>query len=335
VLATSLLATGSASADRGVDHFAALDRATEEYVLGDFTPEQGARLFFIGQPADSGPRSGGTTDYVQAGSPSNGGIGGPDDFKAGVGCSIQCITSGVAYGRGPDALLVVKTDTLARIWIHVTGPNGYERVMNSGADEVMEFKAFFDDLEAGTTYQAWAEAKDTQNYESEAHGKFTTLERNVEISYAFADLIERAYGSDAKFDMDVWLDGSFDEDLDAYNMVAEGYTLGLGINSIQLDDVGQYLDFAIQLYEAPDYCNNVGNIDEVYFGPGSCSFLSFAELLEGDNDLDARPADADSWTEWTLHPTMERPAALWPPYDDELLFTVDVTLHVTYTPRPF
>jgi hypothetical protein len=337
VLASAILLPSAVSADRGLDFTSAPERPIEEYVLGEFRIEDRSVddfLVFVDDGDMGGADAyGGMQSYGSTSQTANAGYDAADDFKAGPGCSIQCITSGVAYARGPNAKLVVKTDTLARIWIHVEGPNGYYRVENSGADEVMEFGFVFDDLQAGTTYQAWAVAKDMENYESEAHGSFTTLERNVEIFYTGADLIERAFGSDADFKEGVWINGAFDDDYTSYDLPADGYFLSLGINYIQLNDVERYLDFGIELYEAPDNCNNLTLGDNLYFGP-TCGFMSFAKVLEGEDDLDARPAGADSWTEWTLHRTMERPSGLWQTYDPQLLFEVPVTLYVTYTP-PF
>ncbi len=334
VVATGLLAAaGTASADRGADSLASPTRTPDEYVLTVLRDDSTRGIDnFRTAPSSVGVVGVGAMTGFQTTAPSSGSpYSDIDDYKAGPGCSIQCITSGLAYARGPAAKLVVKTDTMARIWIHVTG-NGYDRTMNSGADEVMEFGAYFDDLKAGTTYHATVTAKDEEGYEATRSGDFTTLERNVEINYNVANFVERAYGGDADFRMTVWHDGQWDDDLAAYNLPAEDFHVGLGIHFDQYNDVDRYLDFGIELTEAPDYCNNLGYPDNLYFGPGSCSFLSFASVLDGENDLDARPADATSWTEWTLHRTMERPSGLWPSYDDQLLFEIPVTLVVTYTP---
>ena len=318
VLATGLLAAGSAYADGPT--YTSIPQEPTDYVLT-----------VLGDPAahETTP----ITGLRAVSSPAQGSVAllGPTKLKAGVGCSIQCITSGVAYARGPGAELRVKTDTLARIWIHVTGPNGYNRTVDSGASEVTQFNFLFDDMEAGTTYQASVTAKDKQNYESTRSGHFTTFTRNVEIGFTNADLIERAYGN-SDFNMGVWLDNAWDDNVAVYNTDTETSWLPLGIQYIQLDDVDRYLDLSIQLWEGTPNCNNLGVIDQPYFGPGSCSFMSFVSLLDGDNDLDARPADATSWTDWTLNRTMERPPALWLDYDPQLLFTVPVSLHVTYTP---
>ena len=322
-LAASLILTGSASADRGPASISVVEKPANEQILTVLTTPDSRD--------QTSPDGGGRNSIRSVQQGQQGGYGAIDDLKAGPGCSIQCITSGIAYARGPAAELVVKTDTLARIWIHVDGPDGYSRVMSSGADEVMQFNAYFDDLQAGTTYTAWAVAKDKQNYESEAYGGFTTLVRNIEIDFSQANLIERAFSDPADFKLDVWLDGGFDDDYGDSNLPADGYTVPLGIHTIQMNDVDRYLDFAIELVEAPDACNNL-TTDILTFGPGYCPFFSYAALLDGENDLDARPADATSWTEWTLSRTLERPAALWSSYDDQLLFTVPISITVSYKP---
>lgn len=333
LLATAIIAGGTASADRG-GFTTVPEKPIEEHVLTVLRDDsRDSRLGLKVAGTDDGRTA--IPGSFQIGTPStNSGFGGPGDYKAGPGCSIQCITSGVAYARGPNAKLVVKTDTEARIWIHVQGPNGYYRVQDSGATEVMEFGALFDDLHAGTTYQAWAVAKDKQNYEATRSGSFTTLVRNVEIAFTHADLIDRAYNS-SEFKKQVWMNGGWDDDHTAHGLIAENNDVLLGINFIKYTDVDRYMDFAIQLTEYTSTCNNLGYPDQTYHGPGSCSFLSFAKLLEGQNDLDARPADATSWTEWTLQRTLERPSGLWPLYDDELRFTVPVSIKVTYVPWDF
>src|SRR5688572_6024588 len=172
VLTAALLVASTASADRGSTIATAPEEPPKEYVLTYLRPDDNELPRQLAATAPDGTTTGrsvaGASDLQTTPNTSHGGISPADDFKAGPGCSIQCITSGVGYARGPKAKLVVKTDTEARIWIHVSGPDGYYRVENSGADEVMEFGVVFDDLEAGTTYEAWAVAKDKENYESEA-----------------------------------------------------------------------------------------------------------------------------------------------------------------------
>jgi hypothetical protein len=129
--------------------------------LDDFTPLLATAGRAVAELTTSPPSRGGPTDDA------------PDDLKAGPGCSIQCITSGVAYAHGSDAELVVTTDTPARIWIMVW--NDDEHYIVNSEVLVQSFSHLFDDLTPGTTYSAMATAVDAAGYVSDAVGSFTTL----------------------------------------------------------------------------------------------------------------------------------------------------------------
>jgi hypothetical protein len=298
--------------------------SADEVVLDDFTP-----------PA---PRAGQTrvasNDMRVAVSSANSGYNAADDFKAGPGCSIQCITSGFAYARGVGAKLVVKTDTPAQIWIIVWDNEGYNTMVDSGITDVTQFGHVFDDLEPGHTYQAMAVAEDAQGYSSHAYGDFTTLNRYVEISMSSADILTYAFSPDT-FSKSVWANGEWLDQYEAHSLELQDSMLNWGDNQILLSHVGRYLELAVQLEEGDDdpddLCEATGPFDEPTLGPISCGYVAYAELQDGDNDLDHRPANATSWTEHTLHRMLRLPGGALPPgYGSPLDFTVDVTLHVIY-----
>lgn len=339
-LATAALAItplfDAASADTGqyyeavvveppaMGQFAAATPVEEEVVLDDFTPPP--------------PRAG--RDAVAAdgfkiaqGASSNAGYGASNDIKAGPGCSIQCIKSGVAYARGVGAKLVVKTDTMARIWISVWDDDGYAKMVDSGVGKTMSFGHVFNDLEPGHAYQAMAVAEDGQGYTSYAYGSFVTLNRHVEISFSAANVIDHAF-SNSYFNKSVWANGAWLEQYSAGPLELQGSGLNWGNNVIYLSNVDRYLDLAVQLSEHDqdeDLCEASGPLSEPTLGPGDCTYYAFAMLH--DNDLDDRPADATSWTEHTLYRTLTLPdagGALPPGYGSPLDFTVFVTLNVIY-----
>jgi hypothetical protein len=113
----------------------------------------------------------GVGDLTGAPGGTNGAHTSIDDLKGGPGCSIQCITSGVAYAHGVDAELVVTTDTPAHIWIMVW--NDDEHYIVDSDVLVQSFSHLFDDLTPGTTYSAMATAVDAAGYVSDAVGSFT------------------------------------------------------------------------------------------------------------------------------------------------------------------
>jgi hypothetical protein len=295
----------------------------DEVVLNDFTPP----------PPRAGRDAAAADGFKVASSNSNAGFGASNDFKAGPGCSIQCIKSGVAYARSVGAKLVVKTDTMARIWISVWDNDGYAKMVDSGVGQTMSFGHVFDDLEPGHTYQAMAVAEDGEGYTSYAYGSFVTLNRHVEISLSSANVIQHAF-SNSHFSKSVWANGAWLDQYHVDSLDLQGSGLNWGNNVIYLSNVDRYLDFAVQLTEHDedeDICEATASLTEPALGPGSCIYRAFAMLH--DNDLDDRPADATSWTEHTLYRTLTLPdagGALPPGYGSPLDFTVFVTLNVIY-----
>lgn len=311
--------------------------STARSAAGPSTP-RGGREVVVGTLAEGGRHPGAPvrdlTAVGTAGGGDAGGIGGADDFKGGPGCSIQCITSGVAYARGIGAELVVKTDTAARIWIYVWTDDGYHRVVDSG-EPVQSFAELFDDLEQATSYYAMAAAEDAAGYTSYRWGTFQTLERNVEITLSPAQIHvapfdEPPYNSD-EFGVYVWLEGDWLPGSDGPSEMDGDGTLDLEVDPIVIDGAGRYVDLAVELAQfdpVDDVCEYHGlPFSDPSSGEWGCDVWTFATFDGGDGDLDDRPASATSWTEHTLQRTLVVPGG----HDDVPLdFTVPVTLHVTY-----
>lgn len=265
-----------------------------------------------------------------------------NDMKAGPGCAVQCITSGVAYAYGVGATLEVTTDTPARTWIIVWDDDGYHRMVDSGDAGVMSFKHTFDDLEAGSTYQAMAVAEDSQGFVSHGYGSFDTLTRHVEVSFMHAEVLETPYGKEP-MRMSYRLDGEWYGDdvphpfLDESDALYSPTWLGLGIHAVQLGDVDQHLDFMVQLRQrdpGPSICEGMlFPVESPLNGTNSSACVTWATAVlgEGMNDLDAGLADAPNATTHTLHRSLQLPGGALPGgYGEPLNFSVPVTLQVTY-----
>jgi len=97
----------------------------DNVVIGDITPEQRRPNASDDLKGSTGTARGGNTPHTSV-----------DDFKGDPGCSIQCITSGIAYARGVGANLVVKTDTPAKIWIIVWNDDGYHKQVGTSCPSV-------------------------------------------------------------------------------------------------------------------------------------------------------------------------------------------------------
>lgn len=292
----------------------------QEVVLDDFTP-----LVF----RQGSGRSLTATNPVQA---FPGPHGAANDFKASPGCSIQCITEGMAYARGAGARLVVKTDSPAVISI-IVSRDGYYESMNSTAVQT-EFAAHFDELEADTYYDVPAVATDDAGFTSYAFGHITTLTRNIRISYTSADLLDTPFGND-DIGMKTYAYGELIQS--SNGLSPSGDNLPLGIHLIDLENVGRYLDVAIQLKqtdESPDgLCEVDGDEPDPDAGSTSCIIWASAFFAGGTAlDLDNRPGDATSWTTWGFDRTLELPGSddLPSSYGSPLNFRVNVGISVTY-----
>ena len=290
-----------------------------DVIIGDITPERRLTTASGDLKAGTTTARGGTT-----------GLGAADDFKAGAGCSIQCITSGVAYARGVGANLVVRTDTPATIWIIVWNDDGYHKMVNSAARQT-QFAHHFDDLEPGTTYQAMAAAEDVQGFTSHGYGHFTTLTRTVQVSFTHAVIHEKPYNS--SFNMKTWLQGEVVAE--NFGNAADGDTVPLGIHFLGLDEAERYVTMQVLLLQSDpnaDLCEAVGEIEEPSIGSADCTLWAYAEFDGGDIDVDDRTADATSWTHHTIQTNLILPGgnALPGGYGQPLNFHVPVSIEVTY-----
>jgi hypothetical protein len=300
-------------------------------VLADFTPEpagdHGGVALFQAPAAD-----GLTIGSLEGPGPAPS----PDHYLAGEGCSIQCITGGVAHARGVGAHVEVTTHTQATITIFVQGP-GFDGWAQSDPGRI-DFGHHFADLLPGQTYHVTAVAMDGGGHVSVAEGDLVTLERHVTISMSHAIVAEHQFASSV-FAKSQWVDGSW-----APAHSYEGMSLQQGgavvwvEEEIDLAGVDRYLDLAVRLLERQDHedCDTAFALpwDEgLTAGSADCRVWAFAELAPGEDDLDARPADATSWVEHTLERTLVLPGgddSLPGGFAQPLEFTVDVTLHVTY-----
>jgi hypothetical protein len=290
----------------------------DDLVIGDITPEQRRTSASGDLKADTGTARGGTNGHRAA-----------DDFKAGVGCSIQCITSGVAYARGVGANLVVKTDTPAKVWIIVWNDDGYHKMVQS-EDGKTEFAHHFKDLEPGTAYQAMAAAEDADGYTSHGYGSFETLTRNVRVSFSYANIHDKPFSG--PYDMTAWLQG--EEIADNDNNVQEGDIVPIGIQMHELEGVEQFLTLEVFLLlfdSGEDLCESFGDVDEPGIGLHDCYAWAYAEFQGGQLDLDDRPAGA-SWNQYTLERTLVLPGgnALPGGYGEPFNFSVPVSVEVTF-----
>jgi hypothetical protein len=160
-------ATGNGAASRGTAPGTRPTPRSGDVVLTELDDDGSVPPF---TPPSLGITAGSTPGTVA-------GIGVGEGFKAGPGCSVQCIVTGIAYARGVGAELVVATDTPARLWIIVWSDDGYHALRYAGDQLRTTFSSTFDDLEPGTSYQALAVAEDAAGFASQRYGTFDTLRR--------------------------------------------------------------------------------------------------------------------------------------------------------------
>jgi hypothetical protein len=252
-------------------------------------------------------------------------------YKANPTCAVQCITSGVAYGRGPDARLVVTTDTPATIRI-VVSRSGYYRMISSEAGAT-SLSADFNDLEADTHYDAFVSAADADGNLANRSGSFRTLERNVHVVFNEADIHEAPYGGDPFYGQ-TWFEGVGGESHATGDLV-DG-EVHVGAQSFHEDDTDRYLSAGFELTQldtSVDLCEAESDPGEPEYGAGNCSFSATAWLADGELDLDDRPAWATDVNDYWIGGTMVLPGgdALPGGYGSPLDFSIQVGVHVTWT----
>ena len=290
-------------------------------------------------PGGTGPQAGEIAlgSFVAPTRAAAGRPGAATGLRADPTCAVQCITGGVVYGRGPDARLVVTTDTPATIRIVVSGPAGYTRQIISGAG-VTSFSADFEDLEADTHYDAIVIAKDAADHSAVRSGSFRTLERNVTVVFNEA-LIDAAPYGDQPYYAEVWFEGAPAPAFAAGD--ADGGVLSLGSQVHAEDDTDRYLSLALELTQGEEPggpfdppCEVQPEPDEPESGWGDCEYAASAWLADGSFDLDARPAGATDVNAYWMSGTMVLPGdgALPGGYGNPLQFTVPLAVHVSFTP---
>jgi hypothetical protein len=348
-LTVALLVVAGCDAVTGPEpavHYSLQDRApvpTDEVVLGALSPERDpGRINDLAAP-DCASRSadgGGSRDgrIGQAGcaleAQSTGLQGGSPSFKGGPGCSIQCITSGVAYARGAGARLVVNTDTNARFTLIVWNEElSYTAIRHSELPRTTSWGTTFLELEPNTTYQALVQAEDVSGYVSQATGQFTTLRRFAEVDFGGFTLDSYAPEHMA-FSFHFSVDGTWQAQLTEFWSQPNLPGMLPGMRSVTVEDTPQWLHLAVQVVQniPAGICEGVDFPKDFPQLSGTSGCYTW-DTAFNTVDLDARPASATSWTEWTLQhhlPTIgaEPGEILYSPVD----FTAPVTVNVWFSP---
>jgi len=303
--------------------------APTDRVIGELTP----------QANEAGVQFGAPSSYLGGSTAADGtGAGAMDDYKAGPGCMVQCITHGVAYARGVNSELRVWTDAPAQIHIWVGSEDGTYTKFFTSEPGKKYMSAFFDDLDPHTTYLAMATATDGEGYMSQASGDFTTLTRNVTLSFNSGHLESAPHGNNpmgwvawgnSKPEINTpwswpaaanngYLTGLTDLAID------DGDQMLFGFQSFELEDVDRFLGFSVLVVQFKNAPCAWALPEQAYaWGSDTCATWASADFGP-EADLDARPQDATSWTEHTHQLIAEVPGAL------DLRFEVPVTMHVTY-----
>lgn len=252
-------------------------------------------------------------------------------LKANPTCAVQCITGGVAYGRGPDARLVVTTDTPATIRI-VVSRDGYYRQIQGDAGKTT-LSADFTDLDADTHYDAFVSAVDGNGNIANRSGSFRTLQRNVHVVFNEADVWTTPYGGDPFYGQ-TWFEGVGGEPYATGDLV-DG-EIHLGAQALHEDDTDRYLWVGYELTQSEDtdeLCEAQSDPDEPEVGYGSCDYAASAFLEDGALDLDDRPSGDpvnDYWIGGTM--VLSGGNALPGGYGSPIQFSIQVGVHVTFTP---
>jgi hypothetical protein len=176
-----------------------------------------------------------------------------------------------------------------------------------------------------------AAAEDGQGYTSHGYGEFTTLSRNVQVSFSQAVIHEKPFSG--PIDMKAWLQGEVIAD--NANNVLEGDTLPIGIQLADLDDAERFITlevFLLLFHSGQDLCEAFGEVDEPAIGQHDCYAWAYAEFQGGELDVDDRPNGATSWTQHTIETNLVLPGgnALPGGYGQPFDFHVPVSIQVTY-----
>lgn len=247
-------------------------------------------------------------------------------WKAGVGCSVQCITGGVAYGRGPDVRLVVTTDTAATIRI-VVSRNGYYQQLQSDPGQT-RFEVVLDDLDVDTPYDAFVSAVDGAGEMANRSGSFRSLQRNVDVLLTHAEVEATPYG-DEPFAQEVWFEGQVGSE--SWGERVEDGRLALGIIGRHAEDTDRYLDLAVELSQGEPGDNGgvpceVHDSDVPEAGQFPCDYTHSVYFAGGQLDLDAGSGPGH-WNTYVVGADLVAPNAFYSP----LRYTVPVTVTVTWT----
>jgi hypothetical protein len=234
-----------------------------------------------------------------------------DGFKAGPGCSVQCITTGIAYARGVGAELVVETDTPARLWIIVWNDDGYHALRDAGDQLRTSFRSTFDDLEPGTSYQALAVAKDGAGFTSQRYGTFDTLRRFAQVDFGSFEVA--VTNGEGPWAFNFRVDHLWHPQLrEVEKHDPKLYPTLPGVRAVTIEDAPEYLDVMVQVVDnrtsTPTGFDSCGNVtDPIYdllpdFGGSattSCG-LGYAWGTAFHSafgiELDDRPSEETSWS---------------------------------------
>ena len=121
---------------------------------------------------------------------------------SGQGCKAQCIKSALVWSKGTSAKIRVRTDTAAFIKIRVSdqapwpatpAPHFYtvDASSFSGALKT-DWTTTLTGLDAGTVYHIVVEAQDANGRTAFRQGTFTTLKRNVLITFTHIKIVSDA-----------------------------------------------------------------------------------------------------------------------------------------------
>jgi hypothetical protein len=194
------------------------------------------------------------------------------------------------------------------------------------------------------------EAKDYRGYRSYAYGSFTTMIRNVTVSFDRAELLELPYESSNALAAYLWLDGAWRDELAAGpypasepNHPVDASFLAFGETSASLMNSGRYMDVALQLSQskalwyyncevAPSRTDEYQPwISTIVRDCGVAITAAYATTEMGENDLD-KGQGVSSWTHLERETVLMVPdfGGPTPDYGTPLDFEVPLKIVVEY-----